>query len=98
MTFLRPVILFPLLLYQSFFLALGQLWANKLRAILTTIGIVIGVGSVSPVTPALTGLKTSVPTEFESFGTNKLFIFSERPDRGPGRNLSREQIKLKPDE
>ena len=38
-----PLALFSLA-WQSAFLALGQIWANKVRAILTTIGIVIGVG------------------------------------------------------
>jgi hypothetical protein len=33
------------LTWQSAFLALGQIWANKVRALLTTIGIVIGVAS-----------------------------------------------------
>ena len=74
-----PISLF-ILLCQSAFLALGQIWANKVRAILTTIGIVIGVASVTAVIAALTGLKANVLTEFESFGTNKIFIFPDRPD------------------
>jgi putative ABC transport system permease protein len=71
--FRLPLLLFSLA-YQSAFLALGQIWANKVRAILTTIGIVIGVASVTAVIAALTGLKTSVLNEFESIGTNKIFI------------------------
>ncbi|HEX5243082.1 MAG TPA: ABC transporter permease, partial [Tepidisphaeraceae bacterium] len=59
------------LIYQSVFLALGQVWANKVRSILTTIGIIIGVASVTAVIAALTGMKQSVLTQFESFGTNK---------------------------
>jgi ABC-type antimicrobial peptide transport system permease subunit len=38
-----------LLAYQSAFLALGQIWNNKFRSFLTTIGIVIGVTSVTAV-------------------------------------------------
>src|SRR5438874_8504837 len=71
-----------LIVYQSAFLALGQIWANKVRAILTTIGIVIGVASVTAVIAALTGLKQNVLAEFESFGTNKIFIM---PFVGEGR-------------
>src|SRR3954470_24605459 len=71
-----PFALFNLT-WQSAFLALGQIWANKVRALLTTIGIVIGVASVTTVIAALSGLKKTVLDEFEGFGTNKIFI---RPD------------------
>src|SRR5690348_7432523 len=70
-----------LIIYQSAFLALGQVWANKVRSFLTTIGIVIGVASVTAVIAALTGLKTSVLTEFESIGANKIYIYPSRPNR-----------------
>src|SRR3954466_5636862 len=60
--------------WQSAFLALGQIWANKVRALLTTLGIIIGVASVTAVIAELSGLKTTVLSEFEGFGTNKIFI------------------------
>ncbi|HSU67157.1 MAG TPA: ABC transporter permease [Tepidisphaeraceae bacterium] len=65
------------LIFQSAFLALGQIWANKTRSFLTTIGIVIGVASVSAVIACLTGLKAEVMTSFESLGTNKIFIMPD---------------------
>jgi putative ABC transport system permease protein len=71
---------------QSAFLALGQIWANKMRSVLTTIGIVIGVASVTAVIAALTGLKSNVLTEFESLGTNKMFVmphYTGRSRRNP---------------
>ncbi len=71
-----PLSLFTLT-WQSAFLALGQIWANKVRAVLTTIGIVIGVASVTAVISALSGLKQNVLNEFESFGTNKIFIMPD---------------------
>src|SRR3954462_10123388 len=71
-----PLALFSLA-WQSAFLALGQIWANKVRAILTTIGIVIGVASVTTVIAALTGLKDSVLKEFSAFGASNIII---RPD------------------
>lgn len=74
------------LILQSAMLALGQIWANKLRSVLTTIGIVIGVGSVTAVIAALTGLKSNVLSEFESLGTNKMFIMPQylgRSKRNP---------------
>jgi len=78
---IRLVVIF----YQSVVLALAQIWSNKLRSMLTTTGIVIGVASVTAVIAALTGLQTRVLGEFESLGTNKMWIFPQRPDSGPMR-------------
>jgi putative ABC transport system permease protein len=62
------------LLYQSIALALSQIWANKVRGMLTTLGILIGVAAVSAVIALITGLQERVMAEFEAFGTNKLFV------------------------
>ena len=70
------------LIYQSVFLALGQVWANKVRSLLTMIGIIIGVASVTAVVAALTGLKKNVLSEFESFGTNKIYVVPWASDEG----------------
>jgi putative ABC transport system permease protein len=90
-----PLIRLPfsilLIVYQSAFLALSQIWANKVRSILTTIGIVIGVASVTAVIAALTGLKANVLAEFESLGTNKIFI---RPDSGGNRYMSYQRYRF----
>ena len=58
------------------------MWANKVRSILTTVGIIIGVASVTAVIAALTGMKQSVLSEFETFGTNKVFILPYPPYTG----------------
>jgi putative ABC transport system permease protein len=86
-----------ILLYQSFLLALGQIWANKLRSILTCIGIVIGVASVTVVIAALTGLQDAVLSDVEEFGTNKVFIFPKWPETGPLKNASWRLIRFHPD-
>src|SRR5687768_11327606 len=79
---LRLPLAFFLLLYQSFVLALSQIWANKVRGILTTLGILIGVAAVSAVITLITGMKQRVLSEFEAFGTNKIFIHPEWPRTG----------------
>ena len=55
-------------------LALSQVWANKLRAVLTTLGILIGVAAVSAVIALIDGMRERVLAEFDKFGTNRLFI------------------------
>src|ERR1051326_5889921 len=79
---LRLPVALLFLFYQSIFLALGQIWANKIRGILTTIGIMIGVAAVSAVIALITGMKQRVLSEFEAFGTNKIFISPHWPRTG----------------
>ncbi len=97
MSLFRVPLQLAVLFYQSLFLALTQIWANKLRSILTTIGIVIGVASVTCVIAALTGLKDNVLGEFESFGTNKVYVFPRRPPSGAMRNAPFYQIRFRPE-
>lgn len=82
---IRTPVAFVQLFYQSVYLALGQIWTNKTRSILTTIGIIIGVASVTAVIAALTGLKTKVLTLVETFGTNTIIIMPTNPDKGSSR-------------
>jgi putative ABC transport system permease protein len=56
--------------------------------LLTTVGIVIGVASVTAVIAALTGLKATILSQVETFGTNTIIINSQRPDTGPLSHLS----------
>jgi putative ABC transport system permease protein len=95
---LRLPVAVVVIAYQSAFLALGQIWANKLRSLLTTLGIIIGVASVTAVIAALSGLKKSVLTEFETFGTNKIFILPHwDQERGPRRDYRDPRVRFKPE-
>ncbi|MCL4210101.1 MAG: ABC transporter permease [Phycisphaeraceae bacterium] len=92
------MILNPLFLAQTVMLALSQIWANKTRSFLTSLGIIIGVASVTAVIAALDGLKTKVLTEFQTLGANKIFIIHDRPDGEPRNKYPWEKIRLKPEE
>jgi putative ABC transport system permease protein len=83
--------------YQSAFLALGQIWANKLRSLLTCVGIIIGVASVTAVIAALSGLKQSILTEFQTFGTNKIFILPWWENRGQRRDMRDDKVRFRPE-
>ena len=91
-------LMFVRLVYQSVYLALGQIWANKTRSILTTIGIVIGVASVTAVIAALTGLKAKILSQVETFGSNTIIVQPQLPDKGLKRALTWWDIRLKPKE
>lgn len=92
-----PLILLRFLA-QSTALALGQIWANKARGALTTVGIIIGVASVTTVIAVLTGLKQNVLSEFEAFGTNKIYIVPHRPNEGPLRHAPWHVIRFTPEQ
>ncbi|MGA2916747.1 MAG: ABC transporter permease [Sedimentisphaerales bacterium] len=91
-------LMFIQLVYQSVYLAIGQIWANKTRSILTTIGIVIGVASVIAVISALTGLKAKILSQVETFGNNTIILQPRLPDTGPKRNLSWWDVRLRSNE
>ncbi|MHC4582204.1 MAG: ABC transporter permease [Planctomycetota bacterium] len=94
---LQAPLVFLRLFYQSVYLAMGQIWANKTRSILTTIGIVIGVASVTAVIAALTGLKAKILTQVETLGSNTIFISPRRPDTGPMQHANFWSIRFLPE-
>ncbi len=99
---MKAVLAIPLaflrLFYQSVYLALGQIWVNKTRSVLTTIGIVIGVASVTAVIAALTGLKAKILTQVETLGTNTIFLSPRAPDRGPLQHANWWQLRFRPEQ
>src|SRR5882757_6080698 len=56
-------------------MALGTLWANKLRSGLTILGIVIGVMTVIIISSVINGLNSRVSGLVESLGTNVIWVF-----------------------
>jgi putative ABC transport system permease protein len=82
------------LLPQSIMLALAQIWVNKGRSILTSLGIIIGVGSVTAVIAAMAGLEKYVLDQFADFGANKVYIFPRFPREDNNAVYSYEQIRM----
>ena len=67
-------------LTENIRLAFGSLLANKLRAILTMLGIIIGVAAVITLVSVGEGVQDVVISEFEGLGNNLLFVTPGRPD------------------
>jgi putative ABC transport system permease protein len=78
-------------------LALKQIWGNKFLAMLTTLGIIIGVAAVIVLAAAGQGFKTYVLDQFSTFGTNKVWIFPRMPPDQRDR-FSFRQIRLTTDQ
>ena len=59
-----------MLLSEAFKLALQSLWGNKMRTILTLIGVVMGVASVIMVITLVQGAKQYVSTKLSGYGSD----------------------------
>lgn len=66
-------------LLESIRIALDGLLTNRLRAVLTTLGIVIGVGAVIGLVSLGRGVEGYITGEFQALGSNVLFVFSSPP-------------------
>ena len=80
-------------LAESLRIALRGLAANKLRAALTMLGIIIGVGAVITLLSVGRGVEQYVTGQFQGIGSNLLFVFPGGPEEqgGPraGASVSR---------
>jgi len=66
-------------LIEAVRLALQSLWANKLRSILTLLGVIIGVGSVITVVTLTNGAKEFVTSKINSYGAATITV-SKMPE------------------
>jgi putative ABC transport system permease protein len=68
--------------YTALQLALRALWRNKTRAMLTTLGVVIGVGSVIAMLGIGSGAQQRIAAQLASMGTNSLVVRPGSVTRG----------------
>lgn len=64
-------------LSESFLTALDSLMANKLRSLLTMLGVIIGVAAVIALLSIGNGVSASITDEIQSFGTNLITITTD---------------------
>src|ERR1700731_2282065 len=60
-------------------IALQSLWANKLRSVLTLLGVVIGVAAVIAVVTFVNGINGYVATKIFNLGADVFVIFKVSP-------------------
>src|SRR5438552_14871804 len=82
-----------MLLGEIVSVALGALRANKLRSLLTMLGIVIGVAAVIAMVALGTGAQTAVKERIASLGTTLLTI-TPGQQRGMGVVIADQNTKL----
>jgi len=78
-------------LLESLRLAFEGLKANKLRSLLTMLGVIIGVGAVIGLVSVGTGATHKVTAQVESLGSNVIVVMPNGPR---GRNLRVEDATM----
>ena len=83
-------------IWESVRIALRALVANKLRAALTMLGIIIGVGAVITLMSAGEGVSVYIEERFQGVGSNLLFVmpgnFEENSSGPPGMHASEAEL------
>jgi putative ABC transport system permease protein len=81
-------------LLELFKTALQQLRANRMRSILTTLGIVIGIGTVILIVSVLEGFRGAIEADLNILGANTFQVQRYDPNEGFSGHGRREQRKI----
>jgi putative ABC transport system permease protein len=79
---------------ESFTMAMGSLWSNKMRTFLTLLGIIIGVLTIIAVVSVIQGLNNYVYTKMSFYGAND-FSVAKFSMIGTSLKEFKEQMKRK---
>lgn len=77
------------MILNAFFLAFKQIRKNYLRAFLTMLGIIIGVGSVIVMLALGNGATKKITSQISSLGSNLLIVFPARNLNNDGKSKKR---------
>jgi putative ABC transport system permease protein len=75
-------------LVESFRIAVRALFANKVRSVLTMLGVIIGVSAVILLVAIGTGVQRQVTSTIQGLGSNVLFVFPGKINTGGGSGSS----------
>ena len=87
-----------MLFSESFQMALTSLYANKMRSLLTMLGIIIGVAAVIALVSVGMGVRSNVTNSIASLGSNMLIISPGSSNRGGVRGAAGSMQTLKYDD
>jgi putative ABC transport system permease protein len=80
--------------WQNILTALVQIWVNKARALLTTLGIIIAVTATIAVVSIVQGFGKYVTDMLRGFGTNMIFVIPWNPSGMHGRMVGRVTLDI----
>ncbi len=78
---------------ENFRIALRALWANKMRSVLTTLGIIIGVAGVIAVVSIVQGLQALITNQVAGLGAN-FMIIQPRQQAFSGPGMVQKPVRL----
>ncbi|MGB6366500.1 MAG: ABC transporter permease, partial [Thermoanaerobaculia bacterium] len=78
---------------ENFRIAFRALWANKMRSILTTLGIIIGVAAVIGVVSIVQGLQHQITQQLQGVGATYVMVLPDQ-SRNQGPGVVVRQVKL----
>ena len=80
-------------------MAISALWANKMRSLLTMLGIIIGVGAVIAMVSIGMGVRKQVEDSIASLGSNMLIVNASATKNAAGvRQAAGSNVRLKLDD
>jgi putative ABC transport system permease protein len=79
--------------YENFKMAIDTLKGNKLRSILTIVGVFVGVITVMLISSIISGINVAVEKQVESFGTTSIFLYKFDIGFHVGRRSQEERMR-----
>jgi len=80
------------MIWDNLRIALQAIWANKMRSLLTTLGIIIGVAAVIAVVSIVQGLNHVISDQFEGVGVTYIMVFPRQDLQDP--DLAGREVRL----
>jgi putative ABC transport system permease protein len=79
-------------------MAFESIYSHKFRSVLTILGIVVGVMTAIVVASILTGMRQSIVSIVEEYGTNNIYVFHLSTGFGPRNRDERNRKPLTPED
>jgi ABC-type antimicrobial peptide transport system permease subunit len=79
--------------YENLKMAFDTLRSNKLRSLLTIVGVVVGVITVMLISSIISGINVAIEKEVESFGTRSIFLYKYNIGFSTGRRSQEERMR-----
>ncbi len=81
-------------LTESLLTALDSLVTNKMRAVLTMLGVIIGVAAVIALLSIGNGVSASIESEIQAIGSNLITVMTDQDNSGGYQALSMEDTEM----
>ncbi len=80
-------------IYEAFKLSIEAIWLNKMRSMLTMLGLIIGISSVVTIVSLGNGTQDEIKSNLESLGVNTVYInYSRNIIQSPSDKLKLEDV------